>query len=89
VLQFLEKFTGVREDTISAWRRQTFGDLTSAFRFDEDKAAQPTLPDTTGRLESAIYEALHLPKPVLPSTNQIVPTQEKGDRKRVPSARTV
>ena len=36
VLQLLEKFTGVAEPNISDWRRKTFGDLTSAFRFDSD-----------------------------------------------------
>ena len=41
VLQFLEKFTGVKEPNITDWRRATFGDLTAAFRFDEDKAAPP------------------------------------------------
>ncbi|MCC3778755.1 alkaline phosphatase family protein, partial [Streptomyces sp. UNOB3_S3] len=30
VLRFLEQITGVREPNISAWRRRTFGDLTSA-----------------------------------------------------------
>ena len=35
VLQFLEKFTGVAEPNITDWRRKTFGDLTSAFRFDD------------------------------------------------------
>jgi phospholipase C len=84
VLQFLEKFTGVREENISDWRRQTFGDLTSAFRFDEDKAGRPELPDTSGRLESARYEAKYLPSPVLPGVNQTFPTQEKGGRKSVP-----
>ena len=83
-LQFLEKFTGVREENISAWRRQTFGDLTSAFRFDDEKAGQPTLLDTNGILEAARYEALNLPDPILPGTNQSMPTQEKGERKRVP-----
>src|ERR1700679_2131680 len=29
VLQFAEKITGVKEENISAWRRKTFGDLTS------------------------------------------------------------
>ncbi len=43
VLQFLEKFTGVREPNISDWRRKTFGDLTSAFRFDA-AARQPAGP---------------------------------------------
>jgi phospholipase C len=84
-LQFLEKFTGVREENISAWRRQTFGDLTSAFRFDDEKAGQPTLLDTAGILETARYEASNLPDPILPGTNQTMPTQEKGERKRVPT----
>lgn len=85
VLQFLEKFTGVREDNISDWRRETFGNLTSAFRFDSDKAALPSLPKTKAILEAAHYEIANLPKPVLPGTNQTMPTQEKGERKRVPS----
>jgi phospholipase C len=84
-LQFLEQFTGVREDNISAWRRQTFGDLTSAFRFDDETAGQPALPGTDGVLETARYEASHLPDPVFPGTNQTMPAQEKGERKRVPS----
>ena len=84
-LQFLEKVTGVREENISARRRQTFGDLTSAFRFGDEKAGQPTLLDTNGVLEAARYEAANLPDPVFPSANQTMPTQEKGDRKRVPS----
>ena len=41
VLQFLEKFTGVREPNISDWRRKTFGDLTSAFRFAEVEGKLP------------------------------------------------
>ena len=85
VLQFLEQFTGVREENISAWRRQTFGDLTSAFRFDDEKAGQPTLPDTNRVLAAAHYEVSNLPDPIFPSTNQTMPTQEKGERKRVPS----
>jgi phospholipase C len=32
-LRFLERVTGVREPNISAWRRRTFGDLTSALAF--------------------------------------------------------
>ncbi|MEO6906390.1 MAG: alkaline phosphatase family protein [Abditibacteriaceae bacterium] len=86
VLQFLEKFTGVREENISDWRRETFGNLTSAFRFDSDKAALPSLPKTKEILEAAQYEIAHLPKPVLPGTNQTMPTQEKGVRKLVPAA---
>jgi phospholipase C len=84
ILQFLEKFTGVHEHNISHWRRETFGDLTSAFRFDENAAEPPVLPDTSGPLSRARYEAANLPKPTLPGSDQSPPTQEKGERKRIP-----
>jgi phospholipase C len=83
VLQLLEKFTGVREPNISEWRRQTFGDLTSALRFSHEKSTPPVLPDTSGPLRLAAYEAATLPPPVLPTTEQRPPEQEKGKRKRV------
>ncbi|HSU65365.1 MAG TPA: alkaline phosphatase family protein, partial [Tepidisphaeraceae bacterium] len=83
VLQFLEKFTGVREPNISDWRRRTFGDLTSAFRFDQASATPPALPDTRGPLAAALEGAARLPKPAAPFDQQI-PIQEKGGRKRVP-----
>jgi phospholipase C len=83
VLQLLEKFTGVREPNISEWRRQTFGDLTSALRFRQAKSAPPALPDTSGPLRLATYEAATLPAPTLPTTEQKFPEQEKGGRKRV------
>jgi phospholipase C len=84
VLQFLEKFTGVKETNISNWRRQTFGDLLSAFRFDDAKAEPPKLPDAANAYARAKYEAGNLPEPVLPGAEQKLPTQEKGDRKRIP-----
>ncbi|MEP6671851.1 MAG: phospholipase C, phosphocholine-specific [Chthoniobacter sp.] len=84
VLQFLEKFTGVKEPNITDWRRQTFGDLTSAFRFDEAKANPPALPGTGDVLSRARYESAYLPKPTLPGAEQKAPTQEKGQRKRIP-----
>jgi phospholipase C len=83
VLQLLERFTGVRETNISEWRRQTFGDLTSALRLRHGKNAPPALPDTSGPLRLATYEAAKLPKPVLPTTDQSPPIQERGKRKRV------
>jgi phospholipase C len=86
VLQFLEKFTGVKEPNISDWRRQTFGDLTSAFRFNEGKAAPQPLPDTAGPLSEARYASAYLPKPTLPGSDQKPPTQEKGERKRLPKS---
>jgi phospholipase C len=81
-LQFLEKFTGVKEPNISQWRRDTFGDLTSAFRFKDKESKTPVLPDTYGPLIRAKYEVENLPKPEIPKSNQSVPTQEKGNRKK-------
>jgi phospholipase C len=83
VLQFLEKFTGVPEPNISKWRRRTFGDLTSAFRFDEPKSRPPALPDTRGPLSEAKIELGRLPKVVFPRGDQQPPQQEKGNRNRV------
>lgn len=78
VLQFLEKFTGVREANITDWRRNTFGDLTSALRFGDRKAEPPILPDTSGPLRLAEYETTFLPKPVFPAGDQKPPEQEKS-----------
>jgi len=86
-LQFLERLTGVKESNISAWRRATFGDLVSAFRFDEDKASPAKLPDTIGPYNRAKYEAGNLPQPILPGEDQKLPAQEKGTRKSVPRNR--
>jgi phospholipase C len=85
VLQFLENFTGVREPNITVWRRQAFGDLTSAFRMKETRSNPPILPDTAGHLSLAKYGAANLPKPVFPAGEQQTPQQEKGHRNRLPS----
>jgi phospholipase C len=77
VLMFLEKFTGVREPNISDWRRQTFGDMTSALRVGERGKTPPSLPDTSGPLKLAEYEATFLPAPQLPGDDQKMPEQEK------------
>ncbi len=84
VLRFIEKFTGIREPNISEWRRRTFGDLTSAFRFGETYDNTPALPDTSGPLSVARYEAGQLPPPQIPGSSQSMPSQEKGKRKRTP-----
>jgi phospholipase C len=83
ILQFLERVTGVREPNISDWRRRTFGDLTSAFRFNQPAKA-PKLPgDTRERLQEAQANIAKLPAPAIPNAEQRVPVQEKGKRKRV------
>ncbi len=86
VLRFLEVFTGVREPNITDWRRKTFGDLTSAFRFNDARSQAPVLPDTAGPLVLARHGAANLPKPTLPAADQPFPEQEKGNRRRVPPA---
>jgi phospholipase C len=81
-LQFLEQVTGVAEPNISDWRRRTFGDLTSAFRFHSNAEA-PVLPDTHGELITSEYEVSVLPAPTLPGADQSMPTQEPGRRPKV------
>jgi phospholipase C len=83
VLQFLEKITKVTEPNISDWRRQTFGDLTSAFHFATTHAP-PRLPTTFDQLQQAQWEATTLPKPPFPNTHQQPPTQEPGTRQASP-----
>jgi phospholipase C len=89
VLQFLEAFTGVREPNMSDWRRRTFGDLTSAFRFREAAFKPPVLPDTSGPLSLAKFGAANLPNPSFPGTAQTPPQQEKGKRNRVSKGSTI
>jgi phospholipase C len=84
VLQFLERFTGVAEPNISDWRRETFGDLTSAFRFRSAHRRPPRLPeDTAEQLEKAKEEVATLPEPTLPGADQSYPPQEHGRRPHV------
>ena len=82
-LRLVEQVTGVPAPGISAFRRQTFGDFTGAFRFNEPDHATPSLPDTNGPLNLATYETSQFPLPPFPTTNQSMPVQEKGHRKRV------
>lgn len=83
-LQFLERFTGVEEPNITDWRRDTFGDLTSAFRFSDSRPHAPRLPDDTAeQLEKAKQEVATLPKPTLPGADQHFPHQERGRRPQV------
>ncbi|MFD0783499.1 alkaline phosphatase family protein [Micromonospora azadirachtae] len=82
-LQFLEHVTGVKETNISAWRRETCGDLTSAFRFNNGRAEAPTMPDTVGDYNFTQYAIKNLPMPEGPPAKQQMPRQEKGHRPHV------
>ncbi len=82
VLQFMERVTGVPERNISAWRRQTFGDLTAAFRFAEAAPRRPDLPDPAAWLQQARAAADTLPPPTIPQADQNPPRQAPGARPR-------
>jgi len=88
-LRFLERVTGVREPNISGWRRRTFGDLTSVFRFGDAPAPAPRpvrpAPEAISPSVNAwaALPAAHLPPPRLPGPNQLPPFQEPGTRPRI------
>ena len=84
VLQFLETLTGVSEPNISAWRRQTFGDLTSALGFSGGRPSTfPQLPPTIPDFWQAETEVQTLPTATFPGASQTPPVQE-GARPRMP-----
>ncbi|HEX4110350.1 MAG TPA: alkaline phosphatase family protein [Solirubrobacteraceae bacterium] len=75
VLQLLEQVTGVTEPNITAWRRQTFGDLTSALGFTAGRPF-PELPPTMPSLIQAEQEVASLPAATEPPASQTAPVQE-------------
>lgn len=83
-LRFLEHITGVTETNISQWRRETVGDLTSAFRFSRPDFSPPQLPDTNGEFILSQFEISQFPLPAIPATDQQMPRQEPGGRPRIP-----
>ncbi|MFD3454519.1 phosphocholine-specific phospholipase C [Streptomyces sp. NPDC058691] len=78
VIRFLERWTGVQEPNISAWRRSVFGDLTSAFDFSH------------GRNQPEVEQPGPVPAPIgrwnpVPPKEQALPEQEEGTRPTRPS----
>ena len=73
VLRFLERWTGVAEPNISAWRRTACGDLTSAFDFSGGRRV-PVL-DQPGPVPAPMSRW----RPIPPAT-QALPGQEPGRR---------
>jgi phospholipase C len=81
ILRFLETRFGAEVPNLSAWRRSTVGDLTSALNFKAPNQSNPGLPSplpTTAQLiqQCVVTLAGTTPYPV-PST-QTSPTQESG-----------
>jgi phospholipase C len=77
-LRFLEQITGVTETNISRWRRESVGDLTSAFDFGHGGKAAPVLPDTNRDFNLAQYEARRSRSPFSPA-----PTSGSRRKRRV------
>jgi phospholipase C len=80
LIRFIEARFGVFEPNISAWRRQTCGDLTSAFRFSGPQAVFPgsgelRLAVTESRLLRAQQQVNDNPFPVIPAVNEPLPRQ--------------
>jgi phospholipase C len=81
LIRFIEARFGVHEPNISAWRQQTSGDLTSAFRFAGPLASFPrrngelALAVTESRLLRAQRQVNDNPAPAIPAVNQSLPPQ--------------
>ncbi|MEY2419259.1 MAG: phospholipase [Actinomycetota bacterium] len=79
-LRLLEKRFGVEVPNLSAWRRQTVGDLTSAFNFGcASDLSLPKLPDAVELFHAARDQCATLPK-VAGWADQHMPVQEAGTR---------
>jgi phospholipase C len=81
VIRFIERWTGVHEPNISAWRRAVCGDLTSCFDFTRRDLSIPGLPDAAKLQAIADQTQSKLPTPTPPPTGaQVTPHQEPGVR---------
>jgi phospholipase C len=79
VIQLIEQVTGVTNPNISAWRRQTVGDLTSALGGYPNRRF-PRLPGTTAQLEAAENQILQFQLPPIPGASQSFPVQPPGTK---------
>jgi phospholipase C len=82
VTRLLELITGVKNPNITAWRRETVGDFSTALgtvpggRF-------PRLPDTKAQLELAEKEIVEFQLPVVPPGSSQTPPSQPPGRKPV------
>ena len=81
-LRLLETRFGVEVPNLSKWRRDTCGDMTTAFAFHAPRLDIPSLPQTGPAVRVAEERALSLPPPAVPAT-QTMPKQETGPRTRL------
>ena len=79
VIRLLELVTGVANPNISAWRRKTVGDFTSAMGGAPDRRF-PRLPQTTAQLEEAENQVVQFQLPAIPGASQTFPVQPPGTK---------
>jgi phospholipase C len=85
VLRFLETRFGAEVPNLSAWRRTTVGDLTSALNFAAPNASIPNLPSTASAAQQVIQQCIANLAGATPYTvpaSQTIPTQETGTAPR-------
>jgi len=81
-MMFMERIFGVENTNISAWRRQTCGDLTAALNLPETRPVSiPAVP--SNYMLNQYVNSQDQNNPVVPTT-QTLPTQEPGSRPQVP-----
>ena len=81
VLRFLETLFGAEVPNLSAWRRATVGDLTSALNFKSPDQSIPNLPSTLPAVAQIIQSCVANLGGTIPYTvpsTQIIPPQESG-----------
>ncbi|MBV9884926.1 MAG: phospholipase [Acidobacteria bacterium] len=81
VLRFLETRFGAEVPNLSAWRRATVGDMTSAFNFKAPDTSIPNLPATLPAVSQAIQQCANNLAGFTPyavPTTQTAPVQETG-----------
>ena len=81
VLRFLETLFGAEVPNLSAWRRSTVGDMTSAFNFKKPDLSIPNLPSTLPAISQVIQQCianLAGATPYAVPSVQTTPTQETG-----------
>jgi phospholipase C len=78
VSQLLETIFGVTNTNITPWRRQAFGDLTSALGMSAGQpSSMPKLPKTINEFWKAEDDVQFNPAPQVPGAKQKVPVQAK------------
>jgi phospholipase C len=85
MLRFLETWTGVKADNITAWRRTLSGDLTTAFDFAHPDFSIPNLPDTVPLINQSDQEESFPPITTPAPGDQVMPAQEAGHRPHRPA----